>query len=345
MTQEFLTSASVFSGGGGWELGAIATGLTPVWAIENDDKIAEVYEQNIGAHVIRQSADRVDVRRLAKPDVLFASPPCKDASSARSPKLAPSDSANIGACLVKYLRVLKPEIFLLENVPRYIHQPAFAAVVAELLRLGYWMRLDVVNAADFGVPQSRRRIILRAARHRMLTPLPAPVAHRSWFGAIEDLLPSLETSYFPPFQASRLPAELTTMIVGNERSNRDGGGMNYARHGKPLMTVKASARSMQSWRVFLTDGANARTDEYGGLTIVPDKRPAFTICANAGRHAHRAQLGDGRVVRLSTRALARLQSFPDSYQLPESGELACTVIGNAVPPLLAQRLIETERMR
>lgn len=337
-----ISCASVFSGGGGWEIGAIAAGLKPIWGVENDERIADVYEQNISAHIVRESADRVNVRRLERPDVLFISAPCKSSSSARAKSLPERSDRHIGMVAVEYIRVLQPPLVMIENVPRYVHEPAFAAVVAELRRLGYWMSLSVVNAADFGVPQARRRIILRASRTRMLTPFPAPQAHVGWYEAIEDLLPTLENSYFPPFQNARLPAELTTMIVSNERSNRSEGGMTYARQGRPSMTVKASAWSMQSWRIFLIDGANARTDDFGGLTIVDGTKPSFTVCANAGRHAHRAQLGDGRVVKLSPRALARLQSFPDSYLLPKSGELAATVIGNAVPPLLAQRLIETE---
>jgi site-specific DNA-cytosine methylase len=52
----------------------------------------------------------------------------------------------------------------------------------------------------------------------------------------------------------------------------------------------------------------------------------------------RAWLSQGRVVRMTPRALARFQAFPDTYALPDGAALACRVIGNAVPPLLMQRI-------
>lgn len=56
----------------------------------------------------------------------------------------------------------------------------------------------------------------------------------------------------------------------------------------------------------------------------------------------RAWLSQGKVVALTVRALARLQSIPDSYQLPEKNSLGCRIVGNAVPPLLMRRIIEAQ---
>ena len=66
------------------------------------------------------------------------------------------------------------------------------------------------------------------------------------------------------------------------------------------------------------------------------------------KHPRRAWLFNGRVVAMTPRCLARFQSFPDSYILPDpnwltgANDLACRVIGNAVPPLLYQRVIEAQ---
>jgi site-specific DNA-cytosine methylase len=80
---------------------------------------------------------------------------------------------------------------------------------------------------------------------------------------------------------------------------------------------------------------------------VPDRRvqtrvaddPSFTITASPHLDK-RAWLESGRVVQLTPRALARLQSIPDDYILPEGKTLACHVIGNAVPPKMYQKIIE-----
>ena len=71
--------------------------------------------------------------------------------------------------------------------------------------------------------------------------------------------------------------------------------------------------------------------------------PSNTIRAlSGGGSSPRAWLSVGRVVKMTPRALARFQSFPDSYILPSKAKLSCTVIGNAVPPLLYQRVIEEQ---
>ena len=67
--------------------------------------------------------------------------------------------------------------------------------------------------------------------------------------------------------------------------------------------------------------------------------PAGTVIATT--HTGRAWLDQGRVVRMTPRALARFQSVPDSYQLPDSNTLACRIIGNGVACLVAQAVTES----
>jgi DNA (cytosine-5)-methyltransferase 1 len=76
------------------------------------------------------------------------------------------------------------------------------------------------------------------------------------------------------------------------------------------------------------------------LDIRYQDEPATTVLAEKPLDA-RAWLSQGRVVAMTARAIARFQTFPDTYQLPDRKSLACKVIGNAVPPLFAQKLLET----
>jgi site-specific DNA-cytosine methylase len=77
-------------------------------------------------------------------------------------------------------------------------------------------------------------------------------------------------------------------------------------------------------------------------TVRESIEPSNTIVSVGDGHSvsPRAWLSAGRVVRMTPRALARFQSIPDSYILPDNNKLACTVIGNGVCPLLYQRIIE-----
>ena len=71
------TFASLFSGGGGADFGAISAEFQPIWAIENDPDIAGVYAANIGHQPIVRSVAEVNPNSLERPDVLWASPPCQ----------------------------------------------------------------------------------------------------------------------------------------------------------------------------------------------------------------------------------------------------------------------------
>ncbi len=71
-----------------------------------------------------------------------------------------------------------------------------------------------------------------------------------------------------------------------------------------------------------------------------DGEPWFTVTTGGSKHPVRAWLQCGRVVAMTPRALARFQSFPDTYVLPEKKSLASFGIGNAVSPLAYQRIIE-----
>jgi len=70
-------------------------------------------------------------------------------------------------------------------------------------------------------------------------------------------------------------------------------------------------------------------------------QPSFTLTQYSTKHpAPRVWLSAGRVVKMTPRALARFQSLPDSYQLPDKSSLACTVIGNMIPSLMMQKIVE-----
>jgi site-specific DNA-cytosine methylase len=165
------------------------------------------------------------------------------------------------------------------------------------------------------VPQTRRRMIVRAVRGGFVPHLPAPARWVGWYEAIEDILHTLPDSQFAPWQLERLPEEIkqTLMLWNNE-------------HGS---------------KAFIIDGKNS--GNFGnGPTILNGEDPIFTIQASQAKGMPRAFTGC-RIVAMTPRALARFQSIPDWVVLPESKTLAAKVIGNAVPPLVMEKVYKDLR--
>lgn len=336
------TFASLFSGGGGADIGAILAGLKSIWAVELDPQIAEIYAANIKHNPLTKSIAQVDPKQLERPDVLWASPPCQAYSIARDKKLLARDDANIGLAIVPFLELLQPPIFILENVEGYRTSKPFYTIIDVLHRLGYLTQWEVLNAADFGVPQTRRRLILRAVKNSFVPSLPQPQKWRGWYEAIADLIPRLRPTQLAPWQLKRLPSGLLNDFLIDSK-NADPNGFPTVRFkSEPIFTVCA-AISKGLPKAVLLERSGARN---GSLNLRLAQQPAWTIKSSITtdgkgneRNAFINALVEGQVLSLNIRSLARLQTFPDWYTLPESTALAGRIIGNAVPPLMAKLLI------
>jgi len=291
-----MKGATLFTGFGGADIGMHAAGVEIVYGLEYDADIAEVAQANGFPVTVADILD-VDPASVPSVDVLHASPPCPNFSVAKKGRAETPHDLALAQRVADIVTAVRPRVFTLENVMAYVRSKPFQIVVTTLAQAGYMLRWQNVNAADFGVPQSRRRLWLRAVRDGLLPQLPAPEPWRGWYEAIADLIPGLPESEFAPWQLARLPEELSSFIVG-------AGGYN------------------------------------GKIVSADAERPAFTVTANENQATQlRAWLAQGRVVAMTPRCLARFQSFPDWYALPESNALACRGIGNAVPPLLYEKLL------
>lgn len=410
---ESMTGATLFSGGELCGVGMRQAGIDHRWGIELDPAIAGVAQAN-GFNVIVADVLTVDPAQMEPADCLHASPVCTRASSANQSaelneegtKEAPLDIA-MGEKVAQFIDVMQPRIFTLENVFAYRNFKAFKIICAALDRNGYFWDYDNLNAADYGVPQTRRRLILRAVRGALLPNLPQPERWIGWYEAIEDLIPGLPESKFAPWQLERLPVELQTCLIGGGNTQKEFVTSRARLATEPAMTIFTDLKN--NGRAFIVD-QNYGNPNTGGneriLSIKQGDEPVFTIGAGGQKREIRAWLNDdgipddvkaeidtkldkvfvewqagntailvaqggydgnvvhrsidepsfvitannnqqngvrawlsaGRVVAMTPRALARFQSVPDNYILPTSNKLACTVIGNGVPCLLAEKI-------
>jgi len=307
------TFASLFSGFGGADLGAIAAGMQPAWGVEYDAKIAEVGNANLGNHIKVANILDCNPRDFERVDVLHASPVCTSFSVA---KTNGTESALDIACASKvaeFVTTLQPEIFTLENVQAYKKSKSWHIINEALNNAGYWLNIEICNSANYSVPQTRKRMIVRAIRGGFVPYLPQPEPWIGWYAAIEDLIPTLPDTQFAPWQLARLPEELRTMLVAQ------------GKYGKAFI-------------IDCQNAGNPSPDRGRLMTIRSATQPMFTVTSSMMPKRPCRAFDGGRVVAMNTRALARFQSFPDQYLFPDSKTLAAKGIGNAVPPLMMEKI-------
>lgn len=357
-----LTIGTLFSGGEGVGVGARMAGVQHAWGIESDAGIAGVARDN-GFYVDVADVRQVNPATYAPVDVLHASPPCLTASQAsaaasrRARRVGSRETAGdyeLAEAIVRFLRHLMPRFFTLENVYGYRKYRAFGLIVSTLHALGYTWSWRHINAADYGVPQTRKRLILIAdRRERPRFPNPthtdsvAPMLDTrspwvGWLSAVSDIIDTMASDEFAPWQMERLPASLSTCLVDSAGyPGRDGGRTPVIRRpGEPANTIVAN-HSRRPMRAFIVDCQFSGTaGRRRGITVRHADEPIFTVTASQNKRVLRASLS-GHVVRINARGMARFQAFPDDYVLPEDGGLAIRVIGNAVPPLLYRRIVES----
>ena len=332
-----LTGATLFTGFGGVDLGMRAAGIDTVFGLEKSAAIAEVAKSN-GVQVVIGDVNFFDGSELRGVDVIHASPPCPNFSNANMNASETEEDITLAESVARIVRASMPRWFTLENVLMYRKSKSFSVIKDALADCGYMFVWFHLNAADFGVPQTRRRLFLIACRDGLIPQMPPPVPWAGWYAAIEDLIPALPDSQFAPWQMKNLQIIMETTLVGQDYDSPsyiDNRKPVTATVGEPAFTVKASA-SNSIWKAFIVDGSNASRD----LTIRKGSEPVFSCVAQFGRQAVRAFI-PGRVIAMTPRALARFQSFPDSYKLPDRKRVAFRGIGNAVPPMMYKEIIMT----
>lgn len=229
--------ADLFSGCGGASQGMKQSGLTHAWGLEFDPAIAEIYQANHGQVYVQNILD-ADPFTFEKVDILHASPVCKSFSTANAKKGEKQLDIDCAIKTAEFIKVLQPPTFTLENVQAYGKSKAFNIIVEMLYSQGYWLNYQVLNAADFGVPQSRRRLILIALKGGFIPSLPLPEKHIGWYEAIADLIPTCDRRELADWQKNLTKGISKPFVMSSTEQRAD--TIRYAH--QPIFTIKASDR-------------------------------------------------------------------------------------------------------
>jgi site-specific DNA-cytosine methylase len=290
-----------FAGGGGWTIAAHQAGLRPAWAIEYDAAIAAHHSCNLPGNVICSRIQNINLSTLERVDFAAFSPVCKKFSLANQDGVEGPEEISQAEAIAAIIRYQRPRAILIENVIQYRKSRSVEILRKCLAECGYWWDENILNSADYGVPQTRKRFILRALLGKPLPPLPSPVPWKGWYGAIQDLIPTLPDSQFAPWQLARLPADMPghACFGANESADHKGRGYNKVpvrTSSEPALTVTAHRNSQV--KAFLQMTGNTQLAKPSGTGVLFEEEPANTVCSNSGRNAraflpgtHSAQLG------------------------------------------------------
>lgn len=326
----------LFAGCGGMTRGFCdSKRFTPVFAVECDPDAAETYRQNFGDHVVQVPIE--DVAVFPSAHVVIGGPPCQGFS--------PLNRDVVGferrGLWREYLRALEqaqPEAFVMENVPELLISSEYAEFKVRVEKLGFVVNQDVLNAADYGVPQRRRRAIAIGVRTGS-TPWPEqthadPVTGHS----LEDWVTfrtAVEGLPLKPdgkaWHRARNPRPFS--VRRYKAVPRDGG--NRFQMQKNLDRAGLGELVPRCWR----EKPTGTTDVFGRLWW---DKPAYTIRTEFYKPEKGRYLHPSAHRPITVREAARCMSFDDSFVFPEHQSMTSVArqVGNAVPPLLARRIAE-----
>ncbi len=339
-----MKCVSLYSGCGGLDLGLHRAGFNTIFAADNDPRCAESYAVNFpGVPFFTRSAAEIDqsvlgtmTRGEALHDValLAGGPPCPPFSKSRfyrKDKPRALDDSLADETINAYLRVLdwtRPKAFILENVAGLaykVHESALEHILACAQRLGYEVSSRVVNAADYGVPQIRERFFvvgMLGTRFEFPEPTHAKMPGTSL----------LDAQLLPWRTAGEAIADLDT-----DKNADDAGHFAGGQHHELLQQVPPG----DNYLYFTEKRGHPdpkfvwRSRYWSFLLKLSPDLPAWTIQARRSNNMGPFHWRN-RILRIQE--IKRLQTFPDDWHLAGTVEQQWRQVGNAVPPLLAERL-------
>lgn len=351
--QTEINVIDLFCGCGGMSFGFLSAGYKVLAGIDNDTAALETFSFNhpnakticgdirniTGKNIAKQI-------KLSKVDVIVGGPPCQGLSLS-GPRNFHDPRNRLFLSFIKITNELKPKAFILENVPGLIglyKGKIKDAIINEFTKIGYCVSIQLLIAADYGVPQIRKRVFfvgLRTAGMKFSFPLPTHFNNNLITGteknkyvtcedAISDL-PPLDNGLRLEKQNYFSPAQNVYQKVMRTRSKYvyNHIGTDHTERVKKIIGLVPEGGNYKD----LPDEYKHTRNFHIAWTRYDSKKPAATIDTG---HRHHFHYKYNRVP--TVRENARLQSFPDKFIFMGNKSEQYRQVGNAVPPLVAEAI-------
>lgn len=300
-----MRCADLFAGAGGFSTAASMAGARVVWAANHWQDAVDYHELNHpGTEHKCQDLHQADWSKVPQHDLLLASPCCQGHSKARgkaSGNPQHDASRSTAWAVVSAAEYHRPEAAIVENVPEFLDWTLYRPWELAMNALGYTVSPHIVDAADLGAPQNRIRLFMVLTRSRAPLKLKLPKTEQRTARTFIDF----EGGRWQPINRPGRAQATLDRIANGRRAHGDQFIMPYYGSGS---------------------GKTGRSLD----------RPIGTITTIA-----RWAVVDGdRMRMLSTCENRDAMTFPKSYKLPASHKLATKMLGNAVCPIPASKIIK-----
>lgn len=340
-----LNAIDLFAGCGGLSKGFMDAGFDIIVGVDNDQAALNTFEKNHNG-AVAMNADLSkqetfdEIKRIAgdkEIDVIVAGPPCQGFSLS-GPRNFDDERNKLYLAVIEMVRQFQPKGFIIENVPG-MATLYDGQIKDEILRrfkgMGYNIECKILCAADYGVPQMRKRLIFMGIRNdigvpKFPEPIFTPETYRTCREAISDLPSRVEElgeeisrySQEPLTEYQKLMRKNSTLLFNHVATN----------HTQMVKDTIALVPEGGNYKDLPPGWGESRKFNEAWTRYHGDK-PSKTIDTGHRNHFHYEY---NRVPTI--RENARLQSFPDDFVFTGTRTQQNRQVGNAVPPLLGQAL-------
>lgn len=313
-----LRTLDLFCGGGGSSWGARLAGANVVCGVDAWQLATQTFKNNFP----RSTAVNITLTEECGPEVIgdvgpidlvLASPECTNHTCAKGGKPRDEGSKRTARYLLNFAAELKPRFVVLENVVHMRSWHGYAPIIRELEQLGYHVRSQVLDAVDFGVPQTRRRLFLLCDRERM--PLEVRLPRRKPKPAKSVLDPEGTWVSQPLDNGRRATATL-------ERAAR---GIKELGRGVPFLLVYYGSDGSGGWQSLERPLRTLTTLDRFGLVTWRNRTPMLRM--------------------LQVPELKRAMGFEETFDLRAGSRRdQIRLLGNGVCPPVMRAIVETLRL-
>lgn len=352
----------LFAGAGGMSLGfskIFGHLFEPIWANDFDIDCVNTYNLNFGPHCFLGDIEQIlssSHERIPDADVVIGGPPCQGFSLLNK-KREGDARKQLWRPFLEIVKKANASVFVMENVPQLLGSLEHGEIIGAAEALGYKVWGDILTAADYGVPQTRKRAFIvgcKTVDPRLLFPPRKTHYDPRKYDGITLSIDERTSDFVPiaqPWCTVRNAIGDLSKPVGTElRKVPPPLDLHFGR--------TPTAESLARYKAIPKEGMNRFDLQRNAPEITPKcwinkksggtdlfgrlwwDRPAFTIRTEfykpeKGRYLHPIQNRP-----ITHREAARLQSFPDSFIFTGTKIEIARQIGNAVPPLLAARVAD-----